>query len=279
MVAGIGIQVLQQIAGINTVMYFLPVLLQTFGISNRAALLLSLIPAMCNALGTIIGMKTVDTIGRRKLLLTSIAGVVCMLAALAAVFHAAELQSPAVHPQADLCPGHHTTCSSCISSGCSYCGIDEDLYITPGACIKEGAPDAREALYKSCQHALESISIEGNIHVYTKGCPSKVSLITIIFICMYLLAFSPGLGPIPWVINSEIFPEDVRGVANGITSLCNWVTNALISQVFLAAMKMLGGGVTFGSIALLTGLGGLWAHRMIPETKGLTFEQIQHLFS
>lgn len=68
--AGIGLQVLQQVCGINTVMYFLVSILSLAGISdNRMALLVAMGPAAVNAIGTIIGMAMIDRAGRRQILL------------------------------------------------------------------------------------------------------------------------------------------------------------------------------------------------------------------
>ena len=64
--AGLGLQALQQAAGINTVMYFAPSILGLAGFqSPRSAVLASIIPAGVNALGTIVGMQLIDRAGRR----------------------------------------------------------------------------------------------------------------------------------------------------------------------------------------------------------------------
>lgn len=64
--AGVGLQVLQQACGINTVMYFLVSILTLAGISdNRTALLIAMGPAAVNAAGTVLGMLLIDRSGRR----------------------------------------------------------------------------------------------------------------------------------------------------------------------------------------------------------------------
>ena len=64
--AGVGLQALQQLCGINTVMYFTPTLLKLAGFrDNRTALLVSMGPAAVNALGTLLGMYLIDRSGRR----------------------------------------------------------------------------------------------------------------------------------------------------------------------------------------------------------------------
>ena len=64
--AGLGLQVLQQLGGINTVMYYTPAILELAGVvDKRTALLAALAPAAVNALGTLAGMAAIDRCGRR----------------------------------------------------------------------------------------------------------------------------------------------------------------------------------------------------------------------
>lgn len=57
----------------------------------------------------------------------------------------------------------------------------------------------------------------------------------------YLAAFSPGLGPVPWAVNAELFPLPVRGLAMGLAATSNWVANAVVAQTFLTLTQLLGG--------------------------------------
>ncbi|KAL0403701.1 UNVERIFIED_CONTAM: Inositol transporter 1 [Sesamum radiatum] len=85
--AGAGLQAFQQFTGINTVMYYSPTIVQMAGFnSNQLALLLSLIVAFMNALGTILGIYLIDHVGRRKLALSSLSGVTISLIILAVAF-------------------------------------------------------------------------------------------------------------------------------------------------------------------------------------------------
>lgn len=64
--AGLGLHILQQLGGINTIMYYTPAILQLAGVTdNRTALLVALVPAGVNAAGTLIGMAFIDKSGRR----------------------------------------------------------------------------------------------------------------------------------------------------------------------------------------------------------------------
>ncbi|CAI0551356.1 unnamed protein product [Linum tenue] len=87
LIAGVGLQVLQQFVGINTVMYYSPSIVQSAGYaSNHTALLLSLVTAGINALGSIVSIYLIDRTGRRTILLFSLPGVAISLAMLTGIF-------------------------------------------------------------------------------------------------------------------------------------------------------------------------------------------------
>ncbi|GAB4829376.1 Fibroblast growth factor 3 [Ancistrocladus abbreviatus] len=97
LIAGVGLQVFQQFVGINTVMYYSPTIVQLAGFaSNQTALLLSLVTSGLNALGSIVSIYFIDRMGRKKLLIFSLVGVVLSLGVLSAVFNETTSHSPAV---------------------------------------------------------------------------------------------------------------------------------------------------------------------------------------
>ncbi|VEL18997.1 unnamed protein product [Protopolystoma xenopodis] len=54
----------------------------------------------------------------------------------------------------------------------------------------------------------------------------------------YLIAFAPGLSPLPWTINSEIYPNWARGQGNAMATAVNWLANLVISLTFLSLMEV-----------------------------------------
>jgi len=124
----------------------------------------------------------------------------------------------------------------------------------------------------------DSIIHGGGSAFYSVGCPSKFSWLTLAALVAYLAAFSPGVGPVPWAINAEIYPVEVRGVATGIAAAANWGANAAIAQIFLTALQRMGGGWTFWALAGCAVVGWVWSWAVVPETKGLTLDEIQRMF-
>ena len=90
LVVGIGLAVFQQVTGINTVIYYAPIIIQSAGIpSASGAILTTAGIGVVNVLMTIVSMWLIDRVGRRPLLLTGIAGMVITLGVLGWAFHSA----------------------------------------------------------------------------------------------------------------------------------------------------------------------------------------------
>ncbi|GLT57435.1 hypothetical protein SLA2020_304070 [Shorea laevis] len=201
--AGAGLQAFQQFTGINTVMYYSPTIVQMAGFrSNQLALLLSLIVAALNAAGTIVGIYLIDHVGRKKLALSSLSGVILSLVILAVAFFA----------------------ESSDSSGGLY------------------------------------------------GC------IAVLGLALYIAFFSPGMGTVPWTVNSEIYPEQYRGICGGMSATVNWISNLIVSESFLSVADAIGTGTTFLILAGIAVLAVVFVIVFVPETKGLTFAEVEQIW-
>lgn len=204
-------QAFQQFTGINTVMYYCPTIVQMAGFSSKKlALLLSLIIAAMNAIGTVIGILLIDRCGRRLLALTSLSGVFASLLILAYAFY---LQSSSLHA---------LTTSATLGSGAGW------------------------------------FAVAG--------------------LALYIAFFSPGMGPVPWTVNSEIYPEAYRGACGGMSATVNWVSNFIVAQMFLSVVELVGTSTTFLIISGITVLAFVFVLFFVPETKGLTFEQVERMW-
>jgi len=101
------------------------------------------------------------------------------------------------------------------------------------------------------------------------------SYIAIGSLAIYVSSFAVGLGPIFWLIISEIYPLKVRGAAMSTVTVTNWALNLLVSVTFLSLVAVLGQGGTFWLYGAIAVAALIFFYRMVPETKGKTLEQIE----
>jgi MFS transporter, SP family, galactose:H+ symporter len=194
---GVSLAVLQQVTGINTVIYYGPQIFEMAGFtSDSASILAQTLVGAVNCGMTLIAIFFVDRIGRKPLLYIGLAGMFVALAALATAFAQVRLTG-----------------------------------------------------------SLGTIAL-GSMMVYV-GC----------------YAFS--LGPIVWLLISEIFPLRVRGMGMSLSTLANWVGNFAVSQFFLTMVEKLGRSATFGIYAALCIVTILFVRAMVPETKRELLEDIR----
>ncbi|PWA84806.1 inositol transporter 2 [Artemisia annua] len=278
LIAGVGLQVFQQFVGINTVMYYSPTIIQFAGIaSNQTALLLSLVTAGLNALGSVVSIYFIDRIGRKKLLVISLIGVIFSWGLLSGVFHETTTHSPAIslvetsHFGNSTCPAFDSAessarwdCMKCLKgSHCGFCASSADKLL-PGACLIEN------------HDVGDTCKGEGRLW-YTHGCPSKIGWLALVGLALYISFFAPGMGTVPWIVNSEIYPLRYRGVCGGIAATACWICNLIVSQSFLSLTEAIGTSMTFLGFGVITVVALLFVLIYVPETKGLPIEDVEKM--
>ena len=104
---------------------------------------------------------------------------------------------------------------------------------------------------------------------------SSLGDLAVVGLMLYVASFAIGLGPVFWLLISEIYPLKVRGLAMSIASEANWGSNLIIALTFLTLVQVLGRSGTFWLYAIV-GVGAwVFAFLLIPETKGKTLEEIE----
>ena len=103
----------------------------------------------------------------------------------------------------------------------------------------------------------------------------------LIFMLCYIASFAMAVGPVTWVILSELFPTKIRGRAMAIATVSLWIANLVVSQTFPMMdenpwlVKHFHHAFPFwvyaGFCVVLVGV--VW--RVVPETKGKTLEEIE----
>lgn len=104
--------------------------------------------------------------------------------------------------------------------------------------------------------------------------PTAYKWLSLASLLVYVAAFSIGLGPMPWLVLSEIFPGGIRGRAMALTSSMNWGINLLISLTFLTVTDIIGLSWVCFIYTILSVASLVFVILFIPETKGCSLEQI-----
>lgn len=199
LMVGVGLAILQQITGINTIIYYTPIILHDIGYvgsSHSAQILVGVEVTAVNLAATIVAAWLIDKTGRRTLLQT---GVVIMGVSLGVL--GATLLMPTVKDHA--------------------------------------------------------------------------SWILIASIMAYVAGFAIGLGPVFWLLISEIYPLRVRAKAMSIATIFNWGFNLLVALTFLSMLQALGQPLTFflfGGVSIAT---FFFSYFLVPETRGRSLEEIE----
>ncbi len=193
---GIGLALFQQVTGINTVIYYAPIIFQSAGFASASvAILATTGVGVVNMLMTVVALLLLDRVGRRPLLLIGIAGMVVSLGVLGTTF---------LFPR-----------------------LSALRWVAAGSLM------------------------------------------------LYVGSFAVGLGPVFWLLISEIYPVKTRGLAMSIATVANWGANLFVALTFLTLVHVLGRPGTFWLYGLV-GIGAwIFAYALVPETRGRSLEDIE----
>ena len=234
--------------------YYSASIIQMAGFSDQDSIWLATVPAAANFAFTIVGLLLVERLGRRKLLIGSILGTIVGFVLLSGTFVLMDYNTPVAQPLLqDAC--QYFSCSSCVgNSKCGFC-VEYDsttrMYMN-GTCSlgSENHDGETLSLYHpigtnlTCAVAGENSSQTDHYHVYLemfedfemveensthqrqwyfKGCPdNRFAPLAIVALFIYIAFFAPGMGPLPWTINSEIYPTWARSTAIAIATYVNY---------------------------------------------------------
>jgi MFS family permease len=123
--------------------------------------------------------------------------------------------------------------------------------------------------------AAGGMAISLAILVFALHAPGLSTWAVLGSIISYTAFFAFGMGPVPWVLISEIFPNKIRGRAASVATSALWTGTLLVTFTFLSLIRILGVSGTFTVYAVLSAFSFVFIWRMVPETRGKTLEEIQ----
>ena len=255
MTIGISVAILQQITGINSVFFYAPMIFEQSGIGTDASFMQAVLVGIVNLVFTIAAMALIDRIGRRPLLGFGLAGItVCMLT-LSYGF------------------GSATYTLSQSSIGNLPAGIERQLVAPLTDTTFDSDVAFRNAVskaigadtYKQYESQLVSAAITINPTLILFG------------ILGFVASFAVSLGPVMWVLFSELFPNKLRGLAISFVGLINSAVSFGVQLVFPWELENLGNAGTFLIYGIFALIGLLFVIRIVPETKGRSLEELEHM--
>lgn len=103
----------------------------------------------------------------------------------------------------------------------------------------------------------------------------EIRWIAAVSLFIYIAAFAVGLGPLPWVMMSEIFPLKIRGQGASLSAGTNWAFNTIVVATFPTLLHTAGISATFALYAFTCLVGLIYSIYYVPETKGMSLEKIE----
>jgi SP family galactose:H+ symporter-like MFS transporter len=100
-------------------------------------------------------------------------------------------------------------------------------------------------------------------------------VLAVVGMILYIISFAMSLGPLCWLLISEIIPLKIRGVGSSLATSVNWTSNIVVAMTFLTLIRHIGPSGTFYLYAGTCVLAWIFVWRFVPETKGRTLEQIE----
>jgi len=108
---------------------------------------------------------------------------------------------------------------------------------------------------------------------------TSIGWLPLVCVVMFMITFSVGYGPIPWLMMGELFLPDVKATAVALTVMANWFSVFLVTKCFGTMIAAWGSDMTFWFFALCMGLATVYVAVMVLETKGKSTSEIQKWLS
>ena len=252
MIVGITLGILQQVTGINAIYFYATSIFKQTGIGTDAAFSSGVLLSFTTVVFTLLAIYLIDRMGRRQLLLVGMSGIAVSLLLCAYSFSQATYELSATEIN-------------------SFENIDnyklakfQDINYDSDVTFKN---DIKAAIGNQVYALNEGAILEAAIDMN--------ATLVLIGILGFIACFAFSLGPVMWVMLSEIFPNRYRGLAIGVIGFINSFSSWLVQQIFPWEISNLGSALTFFIYGLIATVGMLLFIKILPETKGKSLEEIE----
>ena len=252
LVVGLIVGVLQQITGINAVYFYATSIFKQTGIGTDAAFSSGVLLSTISVIFTFIAIYLIDRMGRRPLLLIGTAGIAVSLLLCAYGFNQATYQLS-----------------------------DEKISQLKFSESEKLLPLANRVYDNDIDFKNDLKSTLGN-KVYSKNDGAILEVATtinanliLIGILGFIACFAFSLGPVMWVLLSELYPLKYRGIAIGVIAFVNSLISFFVQLIFPWELSNLGNALTFFIFGAIAFLGFFILLKILPETKGKSLEELE----
>ena len=251
---GLVFAVVQQITGINAILFYAPTIFEQLGIGQDAAFSQAVWVGLTGLVFTVLALVFIDRLGRRPMTLFGLLWAVISLGVCAYGFHAAS----------------YTLSGETLAA---LQATNPELAALSGLEGRTFASDLafKQALDATLGETLAGAS-EGAILQAAAELPGTLILLGIL---SFIAAFHFSVGPIMWIVFSEIFGTRVRSVAIPAFAFVTSVVSYLTQQFFPWQLANQGARDIFLFYAVTSGIGLVLLYFLLPETKNRTIEEIE----
>jgi len=255
MTIGIVVAILQQITGINSVFFYAPMIFEQTGIGTDASFVQAIIIGLTNLVFTVVAIMFVDRLGRKPLLSFGLAGIVIFMLLLAGTFKKAEYQldKEAIIELSQI-------------EGCEALDQLEGINYTKDIEFKRALTDVLG----------EQVAAKNQGTIISKAITINPWLV-LIGIIGFVASFAISLGPVMWILFSELFPNRLRGLAISFAGFINSGVSFLVQLLLPWELTNIGNAGTFFIYGLFGAMGLVFILIYLPETKGKSLEELEKI--
>ena len=253
LIIGLIVAVAQQSSGINVVFFYAPTIFEQSGVGTNAAFAQATYVGIINVVFTLLAMALIDRLGRRPLLLAGLAGVAVSMFVATYGFYSAYyvLTADAV---------------AALTSTGDLAGIESII----------GQRFENDIDFKAAvQDAIGQSAFQSNEAQILQSAVVMNSTLVLIGLMGFVASFAFSLGPVMWVLFSEIFPNRIRGVCMALVGVVNSGVSAFVQFIFPWELATLGSAGTFFLFGLTAVVFLVLLTWLLPETKGRSLEQLE----
>lgn len=253
---GLLVGISQQVTGINVVFFYAPTIFEQSGVGTNAAFMQAIWIGIVNIVFTIIAMATIDKFGRKPLLLIGLSGVVISMILCTWGFKQAtySLDSQSI---ASLSQQIDAPSASALAN------IQDQVFDSDVNFKNEMTELLGEQVFNNHQGEILKLATKMNATLILMG------------IIGFVASFAMSLGPVMWVLFSEIFPNHVRGIAISLVGVANSAVSFLVQLVFPWELATFGAAITFLVYGIMAFIGLVLVFKFLPETKGKSLEELE----